>query len=147
MTRTKTTHIVIHCAATRPSQDIDIATIRKWHVEERKWTDVGYHYVLPRNGNIQPGRKLDAVGAHVEGHNATSVGICLVGGLDEHGAPSAAYTEAQWRSLKALVHALTIQYPEAQVCGHRDFPGVTKACPSFDVRTWFAREVISQTTE
>ena len=37
-----------------------------------------------------------------------------------------------------IIVALTERYPKAQVLGHRDFPGVAKACPSFDVKTWLA---------
>jgi len=140
MLRRSTTHLVVHCAATKPSQDIGVAEIRQWHTDPapagRGWSDVGYHYVIRRDGSVEQGRHDALVGAHVEGHNLTSVGICLVGGIDERGAPAANYTEAQWRSLHGLLVSLRSRFPTAEICGHRDFPGVTKACPSFDVRAW-----------
>ena len=130
-------YIVVHCAATPPSADIGVAEIRRWHVEDRGWSDIGYHYVIRRNGTIEPGRPHDVVGSHVRGHNRDSVGICLVGGVNAAGAPDANYTDAQWASLKAIVHAMTVEYPHAEVLGHHDFPGVEKACPCFVVRDWW----------
>ena len=47
---------IIHCSATREGQDISIDTIRKWHVEENGWSDVGYHYVVDLEGRIHLGR-------------------------------------------------------------------------------------------
>jgi N-acetyl-anhydromuramyl-L-alanine amidase AmpD len=135
--RRATNFIVIHCSATRPSQDIGRDEIDAWH-RARGWTGIGYHCVIRRDGSAEMGRAWDTVGAHVEGHNADSVGLCLVGGLDAHGQPAPDYTDRQWDALWALVQAMRLTYPEAEVRGHRDFPGVTKACPSFDVRAWLA---------
>ena len=137
MKRPRTRYIVVHCAATKPTQDVGVAEIRDWHVTQRKWADIGYHYVIRRNGNIETGRPHPDIGAHVEGHNRESVGLCLVGGVSATNEPEANYTQAQWASLKALVHAMTVEYSDAQVVGHRDFPGVTKACPCFDVARWW----------
>lgn len=141
MKRPRTNYIVVHCAATPPTLDIGVAEIRKWHTdpppEGRGWSDIGYHFVIRRNGNIETGRPHATQGAHVAGYNAESVGICLVGGVDATHKPSPNYTEAQWIALRALVHAMTIEYPNAEVLGHRDFPNVAKACPSFAVKPWW----------
>ena len=141
MLRRETTALVVHCAATTPTQDIGAAEIRKWHVEERGWSDIGYHYVIRRNGTVETGRPVTDVGAHVAGYNSETVGICLVGGINERGDPDANYTDAQWNSLHGLLVALRVRYPHARICGHRDFPNVLKACPSFDVASW-ARDKI-----
>lgn len=150
--RTRTDYIVVHYSATPPSMDIGAEEIRRWHIEERGWADIGYHYIIRRDGSIEIGRRNSdlipwewdqAVGAHVAGWNARSVGVCLVGGVDAQGQPEANYTDFQWDSLKALVQALKMKYPDAEVLGHRDFPGVTKPCPGFDVREWYKREIES----
>jgi len=121
--------------------DIGAAEIRDWHVR-RGWHDIGYHAVVRRNGRIEEGRALDAVGAHARGYNQRSIGICYVGGLDERGFPHDSRTDEQKRALKSLIERLRRAYPHARILGHRDLPGVYKACPSFDVATWLQEEEI-----
>lgn len=131
--------IIIHCAATYPTMDIGAKEIRKWHVEGNGWNDIGYHYVIRRNGTIEKGRVLDRPGAHCKGHNAKSIGICLVGGLeklvDGKTISKANYTQEQWNSLKDLVLELKSKFPFAQIHGHQDY--ANKACPCFNVQEWW----------
>jgi N-acetylmuramoyl-L-alanine amidase len=137
MMRRSTNWIAIHCSATRPSQDIGAADIRRWH-KAQGWRDIGYHFVIRRNGKIEKGRAIDAVGAHVAGFNSSSVGVCMVGGVNQadYRKPENNFTAAQWASMKKLVADLSARYPKARVRGHRDFPRVAKACPSFDAIAW-----------
>jgi N-acetylmuramoyl-L-alanine amidase len=90
---------------------------------------------------VEKGRAIDAVGAHVAGHNANSVGVCLVGGLSDTAPwpPASNFTAAQWASLKSLCADLVKRYPRARILGHRDFKGVAKACPCFDAKAWAAK--------
>lgn len=129
-------YIVVHCAATKPSQDIGVAEIRDWHVKGNGWRDVGYHYIIRRDGRVEDGRPIAQAGAHVAGYNSNSIGVCLVGGVDDKGQPEANYTSAQWEALKSKLRALKQQFPQAAIQGHRDFPKVAKACPCFDVIPW-----------
>lgn len=122
--------IIVHCSATSPSMDIGASVIRKWHVKDRGWSDIGYHYVIKRDGTIEPGRPLDRPGAHTRGHNHNSIGVCWVGGVDDQNNPEDNRTEAQRLELARLVRALALQY-DATIHGHREF--ANKACPSFDV--------------
>lgn len=137
MIRASTSFIVIHCAATRPSQDVGAADIRKWH-KAKGWADIGYHWVIRRNGKIEAGRAENLVGAHEPTRNRNSVGICLVGGVSEKDFTKAEnnYTPEQWAALEKLVGQVLTRYPKAKVMGHRDCPGVRKACPSFDAIAW-----------
>lgn len=130
-------HIIIHCSATPPTMDIGVAEIREWHTA-KGWTDVGYHYVIRRNGSVEKGRSDDIVGAHVEGRNKDSIGICLIGGLALGGRqlPDVNYTAPQWSALKTLVGQLTTQYPDARVSGHRNHT-TQKTCPNFDAISWW----------
>lgn len=133
--RKETNLVVIHCAATKPSMDIGLREIRQWHVQQG-WLDVGYHYIVRRDGTVETGRPHDVVGSHVKGHNFESVGICMVGGIDDAGTPKDNFTDAQWAALEGLVWEIsTVMYPNARICGHRDLDS-GKACPSFDVATW-----------
>lgn len=128
--------IVIHCAATPPDADIGVEEIRDWHVNGNGWSDVGYHYIVRRNGMIEGGRPVEEPGAHAKGHNANSIGVCLVGGVKADNTPDCNYTRAQWASLARLIRGLRASYADARILGHRDLPGVTKACPSFDAMAW-----------
>lgn len=127
--------IVVHCSATRPSQDFDVDDIRRMHLR-RGFLDVGYHYVIKRDGTVEPGRPLDRQGAHAERFNHLSVGVCLIGGVSEDDVKVAEdnFTEEQFASLRSLLRELKLNFPGAEILGHRDLPNVHKACPSFDVR-------------
>jgi len=127
--------IVVHCSATKPSMDWDVADVRRAHLR-RGFVDVGYHYVIKRDGTVQEGRPLNRQGAHAERYNHLSVGVCLIGGVTEKDVDVAEdnFTEAQFASLKRLLAKLHDQFPHAEILGHRDLPNVRKACPSFDVR-------------
>lgn len=146
--RSITDLIVIHTSATRANMDIGAKEIRSWH-KARGWKDIGYHYVIRRDGTYERGRARNAVGAHVAGYNSRSVGICLVGGLSNTtGKPENNYTDAQWTTLRTLVATMVEAYPDAVVCGHRDLSPDTnqnslieedewlKACPCFSARNW-----------
>lgn len=134
--------IVIHCSATKPSMDIGADTIRKWHTDPkpdgRGWSDIGYHHVIRRDGSVEPGRPIERAGAHVKGHNSHSIGVCMVGGVDDSNKPESNFTDAQWKSLSTLIGQLEGEYPTASIKGHHDlYAG--KACPSFDVGAWLEK--------
>ena len=137
--RQKTEYIAIHCSATPSKMDIGVAEIRKMHLQ-RGFKDIGYNRVIRRNGEWEQGRDDDAVGAHVEGYNSISIGVCLVGGVNAKMQPEDNFTTEQMETLKAMIPELLEKYPGAIVQGHRDFPNVNKACPSFDVVSWMDQE-------
>ena len=126
-------YIVIHCAATKPSMDVPIERVRKWHLD-RGWSDIGYHYYITRDGKIHKGRDLSIVGANVRGYNKNSIGICYEGGINEKGNPEDNRTDEQKKALLKVVKVLKFVFNNAIVQGHRDFPNVKKACPSFDAK-------------
>jgi N-acetyl-anhydromuramyl-L-alanine amidase AmpD len=124
-------YIVLHCAETPATMDIGVAEIRQWHLK-RGWFDIGYHYVIRRDGTIETGRPTDRPGAHARGFNHISLGICLVGGKGDD-----EFTDDQWDALAGLVIGLKQAHPDAMVLGHRDLPNVNKTCPNFDAREWY----------
>lgn len=130
-------YLVVHCSASVPSLRTGAAEIDRWH-RQRGWLKIGYHYVIKVDGTLEQGRALDEVGAHVEGYNSQSIGICLVGGVDKTGAAVDNFTADQMERLALLLSDLLGVFPAARVVGHRDFPGVRKACPCFDVQQWWA---------
>ena len=144
--------IIVHCTATPEGQDCTIAQIRASH-KARGFSDIGYHYVIFRDGTVHDGRDINVSGAHCSGHNAHSIGVSYVGGLENK--PGVKYeklkakdtrTDEQKAALKALLKNLRVLYPKAKIIGHRDTsPDLNgdgliepnewiKACPSFDVK-------------
>ena len=129
-------YIVVHCAATRPSLDIGAQEIRRWHMQ-KGWFDIGYHKVIRRDGKIEVGRESTVPGAHARGFNERSLSVCLVGGVAEDGKTvEDNFTDEQYASLWFVLLNWKSKYPDAEIVGHRDLPGVNKGCPSFDVRAW-----------
>ena len=130
-------YIVVHCADTYADMNIGVEQIRKWHLK-RGWNDVGYHYVIRRNGQIELGRLEDTIGAHVSEHNAKSIGVCMVGGKARGDENPTNFTSAQWDSLYDTVTDLVARYPGAKVVGHCDLDD-KKTCPTFDVPAWWSK--------
>jgi N-acetylmuramoyl-L-alanine amidase len=133
--------IAIHCSATPASRDIGRAELDRMH-RERGFRCIGYHFVIRRDGRVESGRPLTEPGAHVEDYNSCSIGVCLVGGVDDKLKPVPNFTGDQMDALRGLLVDLLSRFPDARVQGHRDFPNVAKACPSFDVRHWLATKVV-----
>lgn len=128
--------IVIHCTATKEGYPFNAKDIDRWH-KSKGWKGIGYNYVIKLNGDIELGRDVDEIPAHVEGHNSNSIGVVYVGGVDDYLRPKDTRTSAQKAALKYLVGELKKVYRSAEVLGHKDFPNVHKACPSFEVKKEF----------
>jgi N-acetyl-anhydromuramyl-L-alanine amidase AmpD len=141
--------LVVHCSATPASRDIGRAELDVMH-RQRGFMGIGYHYVIRRNGVVEKGRPDDQPGAHVEGFNHRSLGICMVGGLaPDAKTPEANFTDAQYAALRDLLDHLHDTHPEAIILGHRDLsPDKNgdrkvspnewlKACPTFDAAAWY----------
>lgn len=133
--RSKTDLIVVHCSATPAKMDVDAKEIDRWH-KERGFLKIGYHFVIRRDGTREKGRDINDVGAHVVGSNHKSVGICLVGGMDDLNAePEDNFTAEQWVTLYLTLKEMHEAYSTAKIIGHREIDN-RKACPSFDVQDW-----------
>jgi N-acetylmuramoyl-L-alanine amidase len=124
--------IIVHCTATPEGRDVTVDEIRRWHVEEKNWSDIGYHWIVTLNGTLERGRPEHIQGAHAKGFNKNSVGLCYVGGVDKDMAPKDTRTKGQKETLKCILEDLKDRYPNAEIIGHRDVS--SKACPSFDAK-------------
>ena len=134
--RPATEYIVVHGAYTPAHMDIGVKEIDRWH-RERGFLMVGYHKIIRRDGTVEHGRPEEVIGAGVSGFNETSYHIMLVGGKADEGGWEVNYTGAQFDSLRHLIRQKLIQYPNAVLQGHTDFPRHTKKCPAFDVAEWY----------
>lgn len=148
--------LVIHCSASVNGRAFTIADIDRWHRDrgfkrqeaarlafKPELRSIGYHFVIEVDGTLRSGRLPDEVGAHAAGHNADSIGVCIVG--------TDAYTAAQWKSLVRVVGEMGARFGQLQILGHRDLSPDTdgdgrvephewlKTCPGFDVAAWLAR--------
>ena len=133
--RKKTDYIVIHCSATRPSQDIDAKEIDRWH-RARGWLKIGYNFVIKRDGTLETGRQLMEIPAHAKGYNHKSIGIAMCGGVteDDINIQENNFLPKQWETLNKLLIKMTEKFPKATILGHNEIS--KKFCPSFDVQKW-----------
>ena len=130
--------IIIHCSATRETQDYTPEQLKHDHLA-RGFIDVGYHFYIRKDGTITQHRRLNEVGAHCRPFNRCSIGICYEGGLDAKGKPKDTRTLKQRASLIGLLLDLHRQFPKAVIRGHNEMPGATvKECPSFRPSTEYA---------
>jgi N-acetylmuramoyl-L-alanine amidase len=138
--------LILHCTATRPdfmagaTTDQRVAEIKRWHTAKppngNGWSDIGYHFLIDRDGSVRQGRPVEKIGAHVAGHNADSIGISLFGG---HGSAATDrfednFTKAQDEALQALLAQLQGMWPKATIHGHNEY--AAKACPGFTVKEY-----------
>ena len=132
------TLIVIHCSAVRPDQLSSAAQIDTWHRKNRHYKfGIGYHYVIRRNGDIEPGRPEWLIGAHCLNHNKYSIGVCYEGGLNARGQPEDTRTAEQKATMLRLLQQLHQRYPRAVIVGHRDLTH-DRDCPCFDAAREYA---------
>ena len=129
--------IVVHCSATRVNKNFTVEQLEACH-KARGFKSIGYHYYITKDGMLYPCRPENEIGAHARHYNAHSIGICYEGGLEKNGNPADTRTPEQKETMEDLLNGLAIDYPDAEILGHCDLPGVRKACPSFDVATWLA---------
>lgn len=132
--------LIIHCSATPEGQDVTVEQIRNWHINQRHWSDIGYNYVIYRDGSLHEGRPLANGGAHTAGYNSRSIGVCYIGGCAPNSTKAKdTRTYQQNNTLyqfvrQQLIHYRDVEHTQMTVHGHYEF--AAKACPSFNVEEW-----------
>lgn len=113
--------------------------IKVRHKQKRGWEDIGYHYIIEKNGNLKKGRDEKFMGAHVKGYNQNSISICLIGNLDENSS-----TKKQFKTLIKFLKKKMKKYdiPNERIVGHREFPNVKKTCPGIFVKMNHIRKLL-----
>lgn len=133
--------IIVHCSATPEGKDFTVDDIRSWH-KQKGWSDIGYHYVVYRDGSVHVGRDVNRQGAHCADNNGNvgSIGVCYIGGCARDGKTAKdTRTDAQKTALLNLLTDLKKLYPQAVILGHRDLDKHGKMCPSFDAKKEYSR--------
>lgn len=131
--------LTIHCAATPEGRDNSAAEVNQWDIE--KFGQISYHWVIELDGDAVRGLPDNVRGAHVGKANTGNIGICYVGGTTDRNSgskPKDTRTKAQKVALRTLIRTYQARYPDIIIRGHNEWPGVSKACPSFSVSKWLA---------
>jgi N-acetyl-anhydromuramyl-L-alanine amidase AmpD len=134
--------LTIHCAATPEGRNVKAETVEAWDVA--RFNQPSYHWIVELDGHCHRSLQDDVRGAHTGGHNTGNIGICYVGGCDKGMHAKDTRTPQQRAALLQLVTDYQAKYPGITIRGHRDWPGVKKDCPSFDVRSWLVSEGLAQ---
>ena len=122
--------IVVHCTASDHTHHDNLATLREWHMDQRGWSAIGYHYLITFDGKILPtGRDLERTPAAQKGHNRGTITIALSGGQR---GKSNAFTTEQFQALKSLCHEINAAYGEEIAVRGHDYYAKGRACPVFD---------------
>lgn len=116
--RSKTDFIVVHHAAARNCTPTDV---HLWHLGNG-WAGIGYHYFVSKKGEVFRGRPEAVVGAHVQGYNEASVGICFEGDFEKENM-----SPEQEKAGIELLRFLMKRYPKAKIVRHKDL--MSTSCP------------------
>ena len=127
------THIVVHCSAT--GQDAKVEAIQRYWKQNLGWKSPGYHYIIEADGKETQLLTIAQPSNGVKGWNKSIINVCYIGGVNKLGKAADNRTDAQKRQLMTRLKALKTMFPNAIIQGHKDFPNVAKACPSFDAKT------------
>lgn len=131
-------YLTIHCAATPEGKPFTADQISAMDMAR---ADLGYqtayHYVIELDGTTSNTLDISCRGAHTGGRNTGNIGVSYVGGVAKDGkTPKDTRTAAQKDALLKLIRQYKKKYPGIIIRGHKDWPGVKKACPSFDTAAW-----------
>ena len=129
-------YLVVHCTAT--PQTTTIESIQNYWRNVLKWKSPGYHYLIKPTGEVVQLLPETGVSNGVAGYNSQCINISYIGGVNASNQPVDNRTAVQKASLLTLLKQLKSKYPKAKIQGHRDFPGVKKACPSFNAKSEYA---------
>jgi N-acetylmuramoyl-L-alanine amidase len=127
------THIVVHCSAT--GQDAKVEAIQRYWKQNLGWKSPGYHYIIEADGKETQLLTIAQPSNGVKGWNKSIINVCYIGGVNKLGKAADNRTDAQKRQLLTRLKALKTMFPNAIIQGHKDFPNVAKACPSFDAKS------------
>lgn len=127
--------IVIHCSATREDRDYTPQQLTRDHLA-RGFNSAGYNFYIRKDGTIVHMRPLELIPAHVTGHNRNSIGICYEGGLNRNGKPSDTRTAEQKEAIAGLLIRLVVQFPDSEICGHRDLSPDKNGNGTIEANEW-----------
>jgi N-acetylmuramoyl-L-alanine amidase len=123
----KINRVFLHCSASDVEKHDDVSVMRDWHVNGRKWSDVGYHLFIKKDGTVQDGRSLERTPCSAKGHNTSTIAICC------HGLKREKFTQQQFNSIHDLCNQINIEY-DGKVSFHGHVEVANKSCPVYDYK-------------
>ena len=120
--------IILHHSLTKDNDTVSWGVIRKYHINNCKWNDIGYHFGIENlrgQTEILMGRMLNKQGAHCKGYNSDSIGICFVGNYDVFYPLKESWNQGI-KLVQSLMDIFNIDIKD--VYGHREF-NTYKSCP------------------
>ena len=129
-------YLVVHCTATPHTTTVE--SIQRHWKDRLKWASPGYHKIIKANGEVITLATDDKICNGVAGHNSICLHVSYIGGIDSRTNPVDNRTQGQKDALSMVLHEWKRKYPDAVIQGHKDFPKVNKACPSFDAKKEYA---------
>jgi N-acetylmuramoyl-L-alanine amidase len=129
-------YLVVHCTATPQNAKVD--NIKRYWRENLKWKSSGYHKIIDKDGNVTTLANDNEICNGVAGYNKVSLHVSYIGGVGISGKGLDNRTEQQKEALLEVLKEWRLKYPKAIIQGHKDFPNVTKECPSFDAKKEYA---------
>jgi len=83
VTSTVPNRVTIHHTVTPTNDSMSVAArlrqIQAFHMYSMGWCDIGYNFLISRDGRVWRGRGRNVLGAHVADHNSGNVGISFIG--------------------------------------------------------------------
>lgn len=123
--------ITVHHEGSKPYWSADTRTtaarleqIRRVHVNDRGWADIGYHYIIDRTGKVWQGRDIRYQGAHVKDNNEHNLGVLVLGNFEQQ-SPSKDQIDKLGYTLRDLMRIYKV--PVTRVKTHREINPT--ACP------------------
>ncbi len=122
--------MTIHHTETPTNDTISVEArlrgIQRYHMDVRGWCDIGYHYLVSRDGRVWEGRPENLRGAHAGGANTGNIGISLIGSHE-----TTPITDRQLGNVAALLAELgsthNIALNRTNIKGHRQHKSTS--CP------------------
>ncbi len=106
----------------RPNYNYLFRWIRDYHINNNKWKDIAYHFIVFPDGFVKEGRNINELPASIPGRNKNAVAICMIGNFDED-----EITPEQLQATKKLIEQLKKTYATDTLYFHREWS--TKTCP------------------
>lgn len=127
------TRIIFHHFGEQPPPGMNVPKIRRMHIDDRKWDDIGYHGIIMPDGEFSIGRDVNTTGAHTFKHNRGSIGIMFMAGLGRDGVTRP--NKKQLATAHKIIEEQKRYYNRLEVLGHRDLRPTL--CPGFDIKHWY----------
>ncbi|XP_031348835.1 peptidoglycan-recognition protein LE-like isoform X1 [Photinus pyralis] len=72
------------CSFTREGNVMLAQQLQDIHIDEKRWNDIAYNFLIGCDSRVYEGRGWGTIGAHTGGYNSKAVGIAFIGTFDNN---------------------------------------------------------------